>query len=349
MYSTLIFNKYNEPEYKLFLKTHNLKLDIYYQPEFLNVEAIRKKCEYEIFTLKGKGEDTFIYPYLKIKHNGNLSEYIDLESPYGYAGPFCNNHSFFNIAEKSFIYYIENQNVITEFVRYHFLYNKNMQFSLRINNVANRTIVYFNLNKNWDEIWNNDIVMNNRNYVRKLKKDGYKFEVCDNQKDFKDFIDLYYQTMDNVSASNEFYFTEKYLLHLFKQLNEKVKIAKITKNGVTYSSVIIFQCNGIIQLYLNCRNLKFPKISATGPLYINLAKWAKSRGIKILNVGGGNTNSPEDGLYKFKKKLSKSTETFYVGKRIHNNDLYNDIIEDYINKFGYDNWRKVRHRLQFYR
>jgi hypothetical protein len=344
-----IFNKSNVINYKKFLDSRKIDLDIYYQPEFLELEASLINGEYEIFTLTNKLEDVFIYPYLKVSFEGEFSKYIDLVSPYGYAGPFCNNPSFFKFSEDEFIKYAKTQNVVSEFVRYHFLYNRELQFSRIIKNEANRTIVAYNLSKSWDDIWSNDVVMNNRNYVRKLEKEGYKFEISDSPKDLSEFIELYYQTMKHTNASDFFYFKEQYFNQLFKALRNKVMFSRIVKDGITYSATIMFVSGSIVQLFLNCRNLKFPKISATGPLYINTAKWAKEQGLKILNIGGGNTNLPDDDLFKFKKKLSKTYYTFYIGKRIINNEIYQLLIKKYIDENGYDNYRKVMHRLQFYR
>ena len=344
-----IFNKTNFSDYIIFLREHKLDLDIYYQPEFLGLEASLVKGEYEIFTLTDAPKKVFIYPFLKVRFEGEFSNYMDLVPPYGYPGPFCNTPSFFGVGEDEFIKYIQNQNVVSEFVRYHFHYNSTLRFSRTIENEANRTIVIFDLRKSWDDIWKNDVVMNNRNYVNKLEKEGYKFEISNSTQNLSEFINFYYQTMDNVGSSKYFYFKERYFYQLFEILKKKAMLSRIVKDGITYSAVIFFISGGIVQLYLNCRNLGYPMISATGPLYINIAKWAKDQGCKFVNIGGGNVNHPEDKLFKFKKKLSKTYFTFYIGKRIYKKDIYKLLVDKYIDENGYDNYKQIMHRLQFYR
>ena len=344
-----IYNKSNASDYKIFLREHTLDLDIYYQAEFLELEASLVKGEYEIFTLTDASQNIFIYPFLKVRLEGEFSNYIDLVPPYGYPGPFCNAPSFFGIGEDEFIKYIQTQNVVSEFVRYHFHYNSTLRFSRAIENEANRTIVLFDLRRSWDDIWKNDVVMNNRNYVNRLEKEGYRFEVSNSTQNLSEFINLYYQTMDNAGSPESFYFEEQYFYQLFEKLNRKDVLSRLVKDGITYSAVIFFISGGIVQLYLNCRNLDYPKISATGPLYISIAKWAKDQGCKFLNVGGGNTNHPDDKLFKFKKKLSKTYMTFYIGKRIHSEDIYQLLVDKYINENGYDSYKQIMHRLQFYR
>ena len=76
------------------------RLDIYYDQNYLVCDAEMQNGEFEIFTVS-KGQDVFIYPYIKLKINGKENRF-DITSPYGYAGPFCTNEKLFDESEKSF-------------------------------------------------------------------------------------------------------------------------------------------------------------------------------------------------------------------------------------------------------
>lgn len=345
-----VYNKNNFYEYKELLANNELSLDIYYQPEFLDIEAGVRGGEFEIFTLtKTETRQVFIYPYIKVSLTEEYPEYFDITSPYGYAGPYCNDNLFFSQGEDAFVKYIRTQNILTEFVRYHFLYNKEMRFSKKIINELNRSLVVIDLRKDWTSIWMNGMSMNNRNHFRRLEREGYTFEINESTEHLDEFVDVYYQTMKNASADNSFYFEREYFYQLFTSLHGKVKLARVVKDGITYSAVIFFISGNILHYYLMGRNLDYPKVPSSIPLYINIAKWAKEIGVELLNIGGGLTNSPDDMLFKFKKSYSKQIMPFYIGKRIHNPVVYQQLIDTWISDKGVDAFEKVKHILQFYR
>lgn len=345
-----IFNQNNLSDYKSLLQKYELDLDIFYQPEFLKLEAQNIGGKFEIFVLtQSKKNRIFIYPFIKLGFEGEFSDYIDLISPYGYAGPYCNVNSLFSHGETEFIKYANTQNVITEFVRYHFLYNDVSKFSETIENELNRTLVVIDLSKSWDDIWMKEMSMNNRNYVRKLEKEGYLFEINISPSIIEGFVDMYYRTMKQANADKYYYFKKGYFHQLFETLKGKIQLGRIIKHNITYSSVIFFVSGKILHLYLMSRNLNYPKVPATNLLYTKVAKWAKEQGILHFNIGGGRTNSEEDSLFRFKKSFSKLTRPFYIGKRIHQKTIYQQLIKKFIAKHGQDKYQKVKHILQFYR
>ena len=98
-------------------------LDIYYQPEFLACDAKMQNGTYEI-AVYTSGSNIWVYPYivLPIKETA----YFDISSPYGYAGPVATSNEIQPEAEQLFVDYIRSkQNIATEFVRYHHIYNEN--------------------------------------------------------------------------------------------------------------------------------------------------------------------------------------------------------------------------------
>lgn len=345
-----IFNKNFVCDYKKLLSDFQLDLDIYYQPEFLELEAESIDGEFEIFTVCNYStREVFIYPYIKLPFQNEFTNYFDLTSPYGYAGPFCNNSSFFSIGENEFLNYIRNQNIVSEFVRYHFVYNEKQLFIQNIQNEHNRTIIIFDLRLSWEEIWKNNVSQNNRNYTNRFNREGFVLEITSTTKYLEEFISMYYQTMKNADAMKSFFFPKEYYYKLFEKLKGKIKLGRITKDNITYASVLFLFSGGFVHPYLNGRNLRYKKLPSNVPLYIKLAEWAKENGFKLLNMGGGRTNSLDDSLFLFKKRLSNQFKNFFIGKRIHNKDIYQQLVSKYIAENGFDKYETIKHRLQFYR
>lgn len=345
-----IFNKNTINEYKELLSDCNLDLDIYYQPEFLDLEAELIQAEYEIFTITNQtNQHVFIYPYLKVPHKEAFEGWFDLTSPYGYAGPYCNEFEFFNTSEALFLEYAKKQNIVSEFVRYHFIYNEQLLFSRNIKNEHNRTVVVYDLSFAWDNILLNNISKRNRTYFNKFNKDEFVFEITDSLAALEEFIPMYYETMKNVEAVDSFFFKEEYFAKLFDTLKGKVKIGRIFKDNNTYASILFLISGGYVQLYLNGRNLQHNKLPSNVPLIINIAKWAKENNFQFVNLGGGRSNDPLDSLFLYKKHVSNQIRNFFVGKRIHDCEKYQFLVDKFIQEQGLENYQKVQMRLQFYR
>ena len=51
---------------------------------------------------------------------------------------------------------------------------------------------------------------------------------------------------------------------------------------------------------------------------------------KIINFGGGTTNSENDNLYKFKANFIGKTKNFYIGKVTTNLMIHNHLTNEYI-------------------
>ena len=80
-----------------------------------------------------------------------------------------------------------------------------------------------------------------------------------------------------------------------------------------------------------------------------LTSFLLKKNVSIFNLGGGLTDEMGDYLFKFKKNFSKRTSEFYIGKRIHNNNKYSEITEDWISIHGNKEFESKKKILQFYR
>lgn len=343
-----IFNKNNYKLYLSVLSKINNCLDIYYYPEYLEIDAHIQKGEYEIFVVQND-TDIFIYPYIKLGFtNPDLLNYFDISSPYGYCGPYCTDPIFFTEAEIIFNEFM-SKNCVTEFVRYHFLYNENLKFSEGITNFQNRTIVSLNMDQSWETIWTKEYSGTNRNVIRKLEKEGYNYFVTREKDDLNEFIEMYYLTMNNVGAGSFYFFDKKLINELFDNLGEKIILTKVEKNGVSYCYSLFLISGNIATYYLSARNLEHSKVPATNFLLSKTVEWLQNKDINTINLGGGLTNDLNDPLFKFKSNFSKSKNDFYIGKRIFNREIYEDIVNSWISIHGQEDYENRKHILQFYR
>jgi len=334
--------------YAQFLRLHKLELDVYYTSEFLKVEAEMQGGTYEVFVVCFN-QSVFIYPYIRLSFESNGVSVTDISSPYGYCGPFCNDNSFFEIAETLFLNYAKEQCFVTEFIRYHYLYNVEQKFKQNVNNFHNRFIVMLDLQNTWDHIWLKEMSGTNRNIVRKLEKEDYTVEVSHGTNHLDEFIDMYRKTMDHAGAEKFYYFEKNYYYNLFNSLKELIFLVRVRKEGVTHASSLFFISGSILTYYLSARNLQYTSIPASNLMLTEAARYGHQLNLSIFNLGGGRINSIEDPLFRFKRSFSRSSADFFIGKRVHNPDVYRQLTEWYIEKNGMEKYEQVKAFLQFYR
>lgn len=343
-----LFNASTQLDFLKLLNDLKIELDIYYYPNFLDIDAKIQKGAYEIFFFR-KGNEVFIYPYIKLPFKEEkFKEYFDISSPYGYCGPFSTSESIFQEGEEAFIEYNKNK-CVTEFVRYHYIYNEQQKFTKHIQNIQNRTVVTLDTSLDWETIWTKEFSSTNRNLIRKLEKEEYRFVLTNEKEDLLGFTEMYYSTMKNAGASDFYFFDKELINRLYADLEEKIFLVKVEKENVVYSYSLFFISGGIGTYYLSARNVDYPKVPATNYLLTKAAEFLKEKGATILNFGGGLTNEQDDYLFKFKRNFSKDTKEFFIGKRIFNNNIYNQIVNDWIKLHGENDYEKRKHILQFYR
>lgn len=97
-------------------------------------------------------------------------------------------------------------------------------------------------------------------------------------------------------------------------------------------SSIFFQYGDYFHYHLSGRNNKADN-SANSFLIDRALDFAKNNGAKLFHLGGGRSSDADDSLFRFKKNFSKQILPFYIGKRIHNQAIYSQVVEQWENKY----------------
>jgi len=335
----------------LFLDLAN-ELDIYYHPGFLETEALLLNGEPYVFTFADHSGNLLLYPYIKrrIQFEG-FENYFDITSPYGYCGPIWQgaDANFRYRAESELCDYLVRDNVINEFVRYHYLFNKEISFSQNIENIRNRKLVIVQTNRIWEDIWNNQYSQTNRRHVRRMEKENYCFYEAYDLLFLNQFIQMYYRTMDHANADKMYYFPEQYFLNLRNSLGVYLRLFLVEKDGIIFNAALFFVFGKIATYFLGARNLDFPKIPGFNYLMSSATKNFHEDKFSLLNLGGGTNDDPNNPLLMFKLNFSKHTEDFYIGKRVHLPSIHRELAEEYKREFGLKHFELKSSLLQFYR
>ncbi|GAA0076323.1 hypothetical protein UT300005_07010 [Clostridium sp. CTA-5] len=314
--------------------------DIYFTSEYYKLYEANGNGFGKLFVYKDK-ENLAIYPFLINVISGyELNDsYYDIETAYGYGGPVVNtsDSNFVGNFERAFKEFCSQNNIIAEFIRFHPFLNNYKIFMDNIKVSHNRITSYIDLSKDIEKIWTSDITSKNRNVIRKAEKSALKVNF---DTDLNSFKKLYKITMDNVNASSQYYFSEEYFSAL-SRLNNVCLNVKL--ENVTIASAVFLKGYQNFHYHLSGSLKEYLKYSPNNFLLWTAIKYAKSNGFCKFHFGGGLTDSLTDNLYKFKKSFCKNTADFYIGKRIHNKEIYNCLI----NKWENINGKKAKLFLQY--
>lgn len=300
------------------------KQDIYFSRQYYLMEEEQEKGSGKLFVYEENGK-IGIYPFILRKIDTDILEkdYYDIETAYGYGGPLLNvdDDTFAQKFEDEFLKFCMENNIVAEFVRFHPLLENHTVFQNNISVIENRTTVWLDLEKSEEEIWMHEVSTQNRNTIRKCIKNGLSVEKSN---DYSEFVEIYNATMDKVGAGDFYYFDDDY----YKKISESdaYTLLKVVSQDETIAAAIFIGYGEYFHYHLAGSKKECLKLAPNNLLLWEAIKFGKKNGYKKMHFGGGLTNSEEDNLYRFKKKYSSTVAKFYIGKRVHNKEVYDKLI-----------------------
>lgn len=268
------------------------------------------------------------YPYIKRKIPLIKEDLYDIVTPYGYGGPLLEGGiEVVQDFNKEFRGYCKMNNIITETIRFHPLYENHLLFQnlMDINYIRKTTAV--DLTSSIEEIRKNYSSMNKRNIKKAISLGLTCHKVENNQENLKIFMDLYKETMDRNHAVSYYYFDEEYFLNQLKETDTSQTFLLFTKmNDEIIAGVLVLVGKEFSHYHLGASRTKYLEMKPNNLLFDYMIKFCKLQGSKLLHLGGG--YSEDDGLFKFKTSFTNQNNfNYYIGKKIHDLEWYQKIIE----------------------
>lgn len=310
-------------------------IDIYFEPNYGKLYEEIEDGEAVFFHHKSKlGEIYHSFIKRKITEKVNGIQYYDITTPYGYGGPVIkkvsNGASKSELVEdfyKEFSLYCEQNNIVSEFVRFHPLFENQLDFDSLYDVQFMRKTVGTNL-KDYENPFQEEFSKSCRKNVRKAIKNGITYKVTDKPTDVEKFLEIYFSTMDRNNANDYYYFDDKYFENAIDYFSGNVVIVEAIYQKDTIAMGFYFKYEKYIHIHLSGTLTEFIKLSPAYILRFGIVEWGKENGYEYIHHGGGRSNDPTDSLYKFKKQFGKNTDFyFYIGKKIWNNDVYEKLCD----------------------
>jgi len=311
--------------------------DIYYTPEYYQLyeELGDGKALCFVFI---SGNSIALYPFL-INSVNNLGynldkEYFDIQGAYGYNCVVSSSLelSFVDEFFKEFNSFCINKNIIAEFTRCHPVLNNYLFSQKHLETIYDRQTVILNYSESYQEIWDRQYSGVNRNMIRKAMKNEIEIEFDVTLNGLLEFADLYRETMNDLNSLDYYQFKNSYFENIFNLLIRDYDLILAHKNNQLIAGALFFHYGEYYHYHLAARKREY-KNFATNNLILNEAvKKAEQIGCKIFHFGGGTDNSPDNSLLKFKSNFSRERGNFFIGKKIHNQKVYNEVIKQWEEK-----------------
>jgi hypothetical protein len=313
-----------------------LRHDAYHLPEYLALEARRTQATPEAILIT-EGDNILFVPYLRRSCLGSRSvepaaaSISDITSPYGYPGLLLNESAlraaeFPRAALDTLQQELRSSGVCSVFLRLHPL------LSDRFSDVfppevltANGETVSIDLTLSEAELWAHTR-KGHQSTINKCKRLNLTARMVPFQDHLYEFMEIYQETMDRVSAQDMYYFGKDYFAELFA-LGKKLHLGIVELDHQTVCASLFFECCGIVQAHLGGTKTAFLSQSPFNLLLHHVRLWAKARGNEFLHIGGGVGGSREDKLFRFKSGFSRQRHPFMTLRLITNEKTYLSLVE----------------------
>ena len=301
--------------------------DIYFEPSYARLYEKKgsKAIEYELECEYGLVSNLFLLRPIDI-YIGDGIHYNDIITPYGYGGPVIryttNKSKLIDEYKNDFQKFAVQNHIVTEFVRFHPLINNGIDFKEVYQSVYDRNTVGTNLT--YKDVIATEFSKHKRKTIRKILKDtDIRYEIDDHPESLEDFIEIYYSTMERDGAGDYYYFTPKYFQELMNTFPNNIITGKVFLRNKLIAMGIYFRYGEYLHAHLSGTLSEYLKYSPAYILKYALALYGHDNGYKVIHYGGGSSNSPDNGLYRFKRDFGKNTEfDFYISRKIWNKEVY---------------------------
>jgi hypothetical protein len=307
--------------------------DIYASPDY-----------YEVFEKRGdgkahgylyeEGEGFVLYPFLMnpVRPLGLLDpdeEYFDIQGAYGYNGPYASSvdDSLIGGFSREFVTFCHEAHIVAEFIRFNPVIG-NHRFLTYLTPLDTLDNVVVDLTLSEEDLWMKSYDHGVRKAISKGERSGLACEIILSKNmsagDIGKFVKLYHATMSRNQAGEFYFFDEDFFRQLAGGLPHNSLFVLVYKDQVPISTELVLFGRQAAYGFLGGTLAEYYSLSPNSYLRHHLILHLKQKGLKFYSIGGGIKRN--DNIYKFKKSFSRNVDsTFYIGKKVHNLPLYDDL------------------------
>ncbi|KOS66676.1 hypothetical protein AEA09_18250 [Lysinibacillus contaminans] len=320
-----------------FNKIDNHKKSFYYHPLFVEASSQESNDLEPIYFVKE--EQGQIFYHAALIGDIGFENYKDLQTPYGYGGPLILGDEVFKARVIDEYNSLCNEyRILVEFVRFHPLIKNEKYYYGDILN--NRNTVSINLNiENIFKSFSTRV----KTALRATEKNSIQVIASKDEYYIDKFYEIYTSLMNQKQASEEYFFSKKYIKSLLEHKDVYLFNA-LTEKGEILGGAIFMICDELADYHLSATTSAGRTLNISHLLLYKFSEFAKTQNVQKLYLGGGTNNDPANSLLFFKQGFSKDIHPFLIGYKIFNTLKYEEFNRIYLN-----NTDNRKDRILFYR
>ena len=313
------------------------KKDFYHSYDYHQVCI--KDNEVAKLLVYSSGDTSIAFPLVIRPING--SGFFDATSVYGYAGPLISgltSHFDFQDWKEQMLGYFLDDKIISIFSSTNPFIDNQEQLLSHMGEIESLgDIVYFDLKQSKAHL--KQYSKTTKRYIKR-NKELFDIREGNSEDDARQFLEIYYQSMERVGANSQYYFKLPYFIKLLRNhsfFDASFVFATSKENGDVASGAFIIRTKDhIVQYHLSGTVDAYRHLSPIRGVIDYVRCQGKLDSYNFFNLGGG-VGSKNDSLYDFKASFSKKTAPFKVWKYISNIEVYDQLCTIAREKEGEEN------------
>lgn len=259
-------------------------------------------------------------PHFVGKLPGNT--YFDFSTPYGYGGWLLEGNGSIDALHKVYREWCVRNHVVAEFVRFSLFSNSRDRYYgtliRRMNNIV----------RDLDRPMA-DMLFDFEHKVRKNNKHaeaaGLSVAVDETGDRLKEFLEIYYGTMNRNHASDAYYFKEEFFRTINEIKGHFVYFHVIKENKVISTELVLIGSDTMYS-FLGGTDSEYFADRPNDYLKYAVIKWGLEKGCKRFVLGGG--YGSDDGIFQYKKSFApQGIVPFYTGQTVFDEKAYSELTE----------------------
>lgn len=315
--------------------------DVYFHRTLCQAFAEYEGCIARMVRFR-RGESVIVYPFLQrriaslpfLHSPQDWNDYSDIVSPYGIGGPLAHmvekdeqeGGRIWSEFLEAFHVYCLDHNIVSEFARLHPYLQNHRHFNLSNGLERRGTVVTVDLSQSDEEIWRG-FTKENRKKIGRAQANGLRVEEANSPADVRLFAELYHLNMQRLQARDWYMFPESWLSDLHARFSEHLTLFFVYEGDRVIAGGSVFHMNGLVGNFLSATAEDPGQFSPNNLLFYEIIRWAKRRGYRWYNMGGGYRNN--DGVMRFKLNFSQHTEDFYTYQKVHLPQAYESLVQEW--------------------
>jgi len=286
----------------------------------------KKENETPILILFEDADRAIAIPFLR-RPIAN-TPYNDLTSVYGYAGPVFDNFDFKGENElfaQNFNDILRDLNIVSIFSRLHpYIPGQEEVLKSLGQTPTIGKVVNIDLTLDLAE-QRTQYSKSTKNRTNKCRKQS-TVRKAETEEDINTFVDIYYENMDRLSATKDYYFSREYFFEFMRCDDFDTEILMVINNEdeVAMAASMFVKTNDYVQFHLSGSRTSYLNLAPANVFLDEMRILATDEGHKFFNLGGG-LGGQEDSLFAFKSSFSNDYKDFKVWKYIVDDEVYSEL------------------------